>query len=196
MTGHGVRGGLGATAEPGWVLVVVGDAVRGMALFRLLEWAGQRATVADTARAALAMLRTEPFDLVLLDVSTDGYEVLRELRSIPGLDQLPVLMVASQDEADAIGPWLEMGADDIVTEPFVPVVLRARVKASLARKRLADREVERRGEIGRIVEAVLAANEGTLEAGKIEAIARRWDPLGQLGQALRRIVAGRSEGSG
>src|SRR5688572_27254451 len=120
MAGHRVRGDLCATTEPGWVLVVVGDAVRRMALFRLLEWAGHRATVVDTARAALAMLRTEPFDLVILDIPTGGYEVLREVRSTPGLGQLPVVVVASQGEADAVGPCLEMGADDIVVEPFVP----------------------------------------------------------------------------
>ena len=64
------------TTEPGWVLVVVRDAVRRMSLFHLLEWAGHRATVVDSGRAILAMLRPEPFDLVLLYVSMaagDGY---------------------------------------------------------------------------------------------------------------------------
>ena len=67
--------------EPGWVLVVVDDAVRRMALFRLVEWAGHRATVADTGRAGLTMLHREPFHVVLLDVSIaerDGQDFLRQ----------------------------------------------------------------------------------------------------------------------
>lgn len=138
--------------EPGWGLVVADDAVRRMALFRLLEWAGHRATVVDTGRAALAMLATEPFDLVLLDASMperDACEILHQIRVDPKLGRLPLLVLAS--EAAEAGPWIEMGADDVLTEPFVPVVVRARINASLARKRLSQREVEPRGEIERIV---------------------------------------------
>src|SRR5713101_7325396 len=55
--------------QRGWILVVAGDAGRRMALFRLLERKGLRATVVNDGHEALAMLRTEPFDLVLLDAS-------------------------------------------------------------------------------------------------------------------------------
>lgn len=189
-----MRGGLGTTREPGWVLVVADDAVRRMALFRLLEWAGHRATVVDTGRAALAMLATEPFDLVLLDASMperDGYEILHQIRVDPQLGRLPVLMLASKS-AEA-GPWIEMGADDVLTEPFVPVVVRARINATLARKRLSEREVEHRGDISRIVEAVLAAKAGTLGEEQIDAISRRCDPLGELRRALRQVAAQRDQ---
>ena len=174
------------------MLVVARDAVRAMTLFRLLEWAGHRATVADTARSALEMLGREPFELVLLDASMpDGFEMLRELRSNPKPGRLPVLLVAFQDEVDTLGPWIEMGADDVVTDPFVPVVVRARVNASLARKRLTDREAEHRKDMERMVEAVVAAHERTLDAASIDEIVRRCVPLGRLGRALRQIAAGR-----
>lgn len=139
------------TREPGWVLVVVEDAVRRMALFRLLEWAGHRATVVDSGRAALAMLHSEPFDLVLLDASMparDGYEVLRQVRVNPKLGHVPVLMIVSQGEVDAVGPWIEMGAADILTEPFVPVVVRARINVNLARKRLPTERSSTQGRSG------------------------------------------------
>jgi two-component system chemotaxis response regulator CheY len=79
--------------QPGWILVVAGDAVRRMALFRLLEQEGLRATVVDDGHAALAMLRTEPFDFVLLDPSSpllDPAAILTEIRADPLLRRLPV----------------------------------------------------------------------------------------------------------
>ncbi|MGH2721316.1 MAG: response regulator [Actinomycetota bacterium] len=176
--------------DPGWVLVVAADAVRGMALFRLLEWAGHRANVVDTARSALEMLEREPFELVLLDATLpDGFVVLRELRSDPRNGRLPVLLVALEDEGDTLGPWVELGADDVVTEPFVPALVRARVNACLVRKRLSDRDIEHRKDMERMVGAVVAAHQGALDEASFAAIVRRFDPLGRLGRAPRRIAA-------
>jgi PleD family two-component response regulator len=182
--------GLGRTREPGWVLVVMQDAMRGMALFRLLEWAGHRATVVHSGRAALDLIDTD-FDLVLLDASMpepEGFEVLRRIRVDSRLSRLPVLMIVSEGEQSGVGPWIDRGADDVLTVPLVPVVARARISASLARKHLADREVEHRDEIGRIVEAVVAARDGTLDESRINAIVR-CDPLGRLRRALNQIAA-------
>jgi CheY-like chemotaxis protein len=67
-----------------------------MALFHLLEREGLRATVADDTHAALTMLRTEPFDLVLLDSSSplfDSGAILTEIRADPLLRRLPVLVL-------------------------------------------------------------------------------------------------------
>jgi CheY-like chemotaxis protein len=77
------------------MLVVAADAERRMALFRLLEQEGLRATVADDTHAALAMLRTEPFDLVLIDSSPhlDPAAILTEIRADPVLRRLPVLVL-------------------------------------------------------------------------------------------------------
>ena len=127
----------------------MGDAERRMTLFRLLEWAGHRATVVDTPRGMLEMLETEPFDLVLLDASPalDGYDVLRHIRMDPKLYGLPVLMVASQGGAGDVA-WIDTGADGILAEPFVPGVVQAQVDASIARKRLPGREVQDRAKTG------------------------------------------------
>jgi adenylate cyclase len=190
-----MQGGFGTTREPGWVLVVVEDAMRGMALFRLLEWAGHRATVVHSGRAALDLIDTEPFDLVFLDASMpepEGFEVLRQIRVDSILGRLPVLLIVSAGEVGGVGPWIDMGADDVVTVPLVPVVVRARINASLARKHLADREVEHRDGIERIVEAVIAARDGTLDESRINAIVR-CDPLGRLRRALNQIAAEKAD---
>jgi len=84
-------------SQPGWILVVAGDAVRRMALFRLLEREGLRATVVNDGHAALAMLRTEPFDLVLLDSSSpllDPAAIRTGIRADPILCRLPVLVLS------------------------------------------------------------------------------------------------------
>jgi DNA-binding response OmpR family regulator len=190
-----MQGGFGTTREPGWVLVVVEDAMRGMALFRLLEWAGHRATVVHSGRAALDLIDTEPFDLVLLDASMpepEGFEVLRQIRVDSILGRLPVLLIVSEGDLGGVGPWIDMGADDVVTVPLVPVVVRARINASLTRKHLADREVEHRDGIERIVEAIIAARDGTLDESRINAIVR-CDPLGRLRRALNQIAAEKAD---
>jgi len=84
------------TRKPGWMLVVAADAERRMAVFGLLEREGLRATVVDDGHAALAMLRAEPFDLVLLDSSSpllDPAAIRTGIRADPILRRLPVLVL-------------------------------------------------------------------------------------------------------
>src|SRR5690606_18548693 len=99
--------------------------------------------MAGDGREALALLRSQPFDLVLLDITMpemDGYEVLLQLRSDEALRHIPVVMVSAIEEVDSVVRCLELGAEDYLGKPFNPLVLKARVDASLARKLLRDRE--------------------------------------------------------
>ena len=91
------------------------------------------------------MLHASPgaFDLILLDVvmpSMDGYDMLRYLKADPGLSRIPVVMVSALDDISSVVRCLELGAEDYITKPFDPVLLRARMNASLAKKRLSDVE--------------------------------------------------------
>ncbi len=98
---------------------------------------------ARDGREALAMLRAEPFDLVLLDVmmpEMDGYEVLRRLKDDPGPRHVPVLVISAVAELESAVRCIELGAEDYLPKPFNPVLLRARVGACLEKKRLRDRE--------------------------------------------------------
>jgi len=102
--------------------------------------------VVDTAGAgdeALAKLRGEPADLVLLDVHTpgmDGPQFLQALRTDPDLAAVPVIVVSAADDLDAVARYLEAGADDYLPREFRPVMLRARLRAALHRRRLRDAE--------------------------------------------------------
>jgi signal transduction histidine kinase len=77
----------------------------------------------------------------------DGYEVLARLKQSPSLRDLPVIMISALDETQSVVRCIEMGAEDYLAKPFDPVLLRARIGASLEKKRLRDRERDRTAEL-------------------------------------------------
>jgi DNA-binding response OmpR family regulator len=98
-----------------------------------LRRAGFQVRVAPDGEAALAMLRREPADLVILDLMLpriDGLEVTRQIRAQS--DTPLIMLTARKSETDRIA-GLEMGADDYVVKPFSPQELVSRVRAVLRR---------------------------------------------------------------
>ncbi len=90
-------------------------------------------TVGD-GQAAMRVLSSEAWDLILLDVrlpKKDGFEVCQELRQA-GLQTPVIMLTAKTHEAEKV-LGLELGADDYVTKPFSPRELRARIHAALRR---------------------------------------------------------------
>ena len=111
---------LPADAQSGRLLVVDDNRVNRLLLGRALEQLGHTVTFAENGREAIEGLRKTPVDLVLLDIEMpemDGYQVLA-------------------------ARCIEMGAEDYLFKPVNPVLLRARVGASLEKKRLRDRQRE------------------------------------------------------
>ena len=105
---------------------------------------GYRVLTAASGEEALAMLPTSGADLVLLDIvmpGMDGYEVCRRIRSSPGFEFLPVVMITASGEQEKIRA-IEAGADDFVSKPFDQGELLARV-ASLARVKRYQDTIER-----------------------------------------------------
>jgi class 3 adenylate cyclase len=134
----------------GRVLVVDDIATNRSLLAARLKTESFAVEEAENGADALARLRNEPFDLVFLDLmmpGMTGYEVLAEIKADPDLRELPVLMLSAIDDTDAIVRCLELGAEDYLSKPFDPLILRARVGASLARKRLRDQEARHFKEI-------------------------------------------------
>jgi len=98
-------------------------------------------TTAANGREALGLLQGKPFDLVLLDImmpDMNGYEVLEHLKADPQLRHIPVIMISAVDEVESVIRCIELGAEDYLSKPFNPTLLRARVGASLERKHLLD----------------------------------------------------------
>jgi class 3 adenylate cyclase len=114
-------------------------------LARGLEQEGHAVVFAEDGREGLDLLRQQRFDLMLLDVlmpELDGYEVLAELKDDPHLRDIPVIVTSALDELDSVVRCVEMGAEDYLTKPVNPVLLSARVNASLEKKRLRDQQRE------------------------------------------------------
>lgn len=136
----------GLSAQPmpsARILAVDDDDLNRDMLIRRLQKLGYDVTEAATGREALAKLKDGNFDLVLLDIlmpDLDGFQTLEFMKADPKLKHLPVIMLTALDDVDSTVRCIEAGAEDYVPKPFSPVILRARITASLEKKRLRDQE--------------------------------------------------------
>ena len=126
----------------GSLLVVDDNEVNRDLLSRRLMREGHQVAEAVNGRQALEMIEQGSFDLVLLDVmmpELNGHEVLEHLQREGRLRDLPVIMLSASGEMDSIVQCISLGAEDYLSKPYDPILLRARINASLEKKRLRDR---------------------------------------------------------
>lgn len=129
--------------DEGAILVVDDDESSREMLARRLRRCGYTLSVVASGLHALALARSQKFDLVLLDMimpGLDGFQVLAKFKADPALRETPVIMLSALDEENGIARCIEMGAEDYLAKPFNPVFLRARIGACLEKKRLRDKE--------------------------------------------------------
>ena len=132
-----------APVAPGHLLVIDDDATNRDVLSRRLKRQGHTVTTASSGREALDLMSANAYDVVLLDImmpDMDGYEVLGHIKSDERLQHTPVIMISALSDVQSVVRCLDAGADDYLTKPFNPVLLRARMRASLEKKRGRDRE--------------------------------------------------------
>jgi sigma-B regulation protein RsbU (phosphoserine phosphatase) len=150
------------SAEPAHILVVDDNEHNRDMLARRLQRQGYTVAMAEHGRQALERLREERFDLILLDImmpELNGYQVLERVKADEQLHDIPVIMISAIDDVDSVARCIELGAEDYLFKPFNPVLLRARIDASLEKKRLRDKEraylqtVRRDLELGRRIQA-------------------------------------------
>jgi adenylate cyclase len=131
---------------PGEILVVDDDPLNRAVLRRSLERQGHGVSTAEDGVEALAAMRTGDVDLVLLDIvmpRMDGFQVLTAMKDDAALRDIPVIMISAVDDHDSVVRCIEAGAEDHLPKPFDPVLLRARINAGLARRRLHTLERDR-----------------------------------------------------
>lgn len=153
-----------------------------------LEAEGFRVSEVGTGASALAKLRTQPPDLVLLDVmlpDIDGIEVLRRLRTFS--DVSVVLVTARTEEMDKL-VGLAVGADDYITKPFSPREVAARVKAVL-RRASAPASDRRRDFAGLAID--LDRREVTVAGRSVTLSALEFDLLAAFTEAPGRVYSRR-----
>ncbi len=122
-------------------LLVVDDDQAVRLLLNQLFLQDFRLTFAENNAQALAELEQQSFDLVLLSLdapSVNGFDLLRRLRAEPATADLPVMLISTLDDNSCVVRGLHAGANDYLTKPLDPEVVRARVDTQLALKRVAD----------------------------------------------------------
>ncbi len=129
--------------EPGHLLIVDDNKVNRILLAHGLEQQGHTTETAENGRQALEMLKRGTYDLVLLDIEMpemNGFQVLEACLQDVDLRNIPIIMTSSLDELDSVVKCIELGAEDYLHKPVNPILLRARVNASLEKKRLRDEQ--------------------------------------------------------
>jgi two-component system OmpR family response regulator len=168
------------------LLIVEDDTSLATGLMRALSNEGYDVSAAFNGEEALERVRSEPYDMLVLDIGLpgiDGFEVLRRLRA--GGYALPVLILTARDAVDDRVRGLDLGADDYMPKPFALPELAARVRA-LGRRG--------RGQVGpRIVHGPLvldtAARRAWLNGEPLEMAAREWSVLQVLLERVERTVS-------
>ena len=108
----------------------------------ILQNEGYSMAFAQSGATAVELVRTNPFDLILLDImmpEMDGFEVCRRLREDPNTADIPVLFLTAKTDTESLVKGFETGAVDYVTKPVKDAELLARVKTQLELHRSRQR---------------------------------------------------------
>ena len=186
-----------AASTPGLTghLLVVDDNQENLGIMRRrLERQGHTVTTADHGREALDLLHAESeivYDVVLLDImmpELNGYRVLEIMQADKDLRHIPVIVLSALDDARGILHAIELGAQDYLTKPYNPALLKARIEATLEKKRLRDRELAYLHHVEALTSAAAAVESGTLNPEALSQLTQRTDELGRLARVFQNMV--------
>jgi len=127
-------------------ILAVDDVAENLEILQMrLESRGYEVVLAADGEAALAAVREQLPDLILLDImmpKMDGIEVARRLKADTSLPFIPIILVTAKADDKDVVAGLDAGGDDYLTKPFEHAALVARVRSMLRIKELHD-EVRR-----------------------------------------------------
>ena len=128
-------------AERAKILVVDDSRTQLDWLVQVLKREGYAVGTALEGKEAIRKVRSEPPDLVLLDMilpDMDGLEVLRIVKALPDDQFIPVIILSVKSDLDSKVTGLRIGADDFLAKPFAEAEILARCAAMLRIKSLQD----------------------------------------------------------
>src|SRR5262245_39328145 len=132
------------------VLIVDDEELNRDGLARRLQRHDYEVVTAKSGREAIELLGGQRFDLVLLDImmpGMNGLEVLKFLRRVDSLVDLPIIMVTAKGESQDVVEALELGANDYVTKPLDFPIALARIRTQLALRRAVAQVKELEGKL-------------------------------------------------
>jgi adenylate cyclase len=177
-------------SEPGFILAVDDLRENRELVRRNLTRIGHFVITAASGEEALLALEQSDVDVVLLDLmmpGMDGREVLRRIKEHPEWRATPVIDISGSQDMDGIIECIEAGADDYLFKPFNPVLLQARIKAGIERKRWHDREEQYRQQLERNEKFIRATFGRYLSDEIVTDILERPEGL-ELGGDLRNVT--------
>jgi adenylate cyclase len=177
-------------SEPGFILAVDDLQENRELVARYLSRSGHIVVTAEGGEQALQTLEQTDVDVVLLDLmmpGMDGREVLYRIKQHPEWRATPVIVISGSQDMDGIIECIEAGADDYLFKPFNPVLLQARIKAGIERKRWHDREEQYRQQLERNEKFIRATFGRYLSDEIVTDILERPEGL-ELGGDLRRVT--------
>jgi class 3 adenylate cyclase/CheY-like chemotaxis protein len=177
-------------SEPGFILAVDDLQENRELVARNLSRNGHFVVTAASGEEALQALEQSDVDVVLLDLimpGMDGREVLRRIKEHPEWRATPVIVISGNQDMDGIIECIEAGADDYLFKPFNPVLLQARIKAGIERKRWHDREELYRQQLERNEKFIRATFGRYLSDEIVTDILERPEGL-ELGGDLRQVT--------
>jgi DNA-binding response OmpR family regulator len=151
-----------------------------------LSCTGYTADHVNSAEVAERVLRTEKFDLAIVDLGlpqADGHELIRRARRA-GHD-LPILILTARDSLEDCVGGLDTGADDFMTKPFRLPELIARVRALIRRHHSVTSSRFNYGEL----EMDNASHTARLKGKELELPGREWSLLETLLMASPSVVS-------
>ncbi len=167
------------------ILVVDDNEMNRDMLSRRLKRQNYEVVMAEDGEMALEMLQTHTVDLVLLDImmpKLSGYDVLEQIKKNPRTQHLPVIMISAVDDLDSVVKCVEMGAEDYLFKPFNPVLLKARVSASLDKSQWRRSGGLEAAEVAKRVQAAQTALQ------QVQAAPLAEDMQQHLAQALEQLA--------
>jgi two-component system, cell cycle response regulator len=150
---------VGRVPDPSKILVVDDSRTQLDWLVQVLEREGYSVATASGGKEAIRKVRTEPPDLILLDMilpDMDGLEVARIVKKLPDDQFIPVIVLSVKADIDTKVAGLRIGADDFLAKPFAEAEILARCAAMLRIKNLQEklRDAQRRLEEQSITDAL------------------------------------------
>ncbi|MBI3163387.1 MAG: SpoIIE family protein phosphatase [Anaerolineales bacterium] len=129
--------------NPPRILIVDDEPLNIDYLEQELEDKGFELLSATNGQEALDTIRASLPDLVLLDIMMpvmDGFAALEQVKADAVTRNIPIIIISANNDLKSVVRGIQRGAEDYLPKPFEPVILNARISASLDRKRLRDQE--------------------------------------------------------
>lgn len=188
-----VGDGLEAFQKSPRLLVVDDSEGPRLVLVRLLEGMGYDVVAASDGLQGMAIAERERIDVIVSDIEMpvcDGYMFLGLLKANDATRDIPVIVVSGRGDVQSVVRCIELGAEDHLGKPFDSLLLKARVRVSLERRRSRDIELSYLRRVAQMTVAAEEVEKATYIPGSLGNLAGDDDALGRLARVFDRVVSG------